>query len=215
MPSEHRLKWASALTMLALMAAALAACSKRPQYQPLPPGTVVLAFGDSITHGTGVAAGEDYPSKLAAKTGWQLVNGGVPSDTTETARDRLRPLLDEYSPKLVIVELGGNDFLRGVADAPVTANLEAMLAEIKAAGAIAVLVEVPRPSLAAMVGMGGGAPLYGQLAERQKVLLVEKVLPQILAESALKTDAVHPNAEGYAKLADGLAEAFTAAGLLP
>lgn len=201
------------MLVLAMMAIAVAACSKRPQYQPLPPASVVLAFGDSITYGTGAAAGEDYPTRLAAKTGWQVVNGGVPGDTTETAHVRLQPLLEEHHPALVIVELGGNDFLHGSADEPVAANLQAMLAEIKAAGAVPVLVEVPRLSLAALVGMGG-APLYQHLAEQQKVLLVEDVLPKILADNALKSDAIHPNAAGYAKLADGMAAAFGDAGLL-
>lgn len=200
--------------LAALMGIGVQACGKTPRYQPLPAGSVVLAFGDSISYGTGAALGEDYPSKLAAKTGWQVVNGGVPGDTTEMAHGRLAPLLAEHSPKLVIVELGGNDFLHGVADAPISANLEAMLAEIKAAGATAVLVQVPRLSLAAMVGMGGGAPLYEELAERQNVLLVEDVLPRILADNALKSDPIHPNAAGYAKLAEGLAEAFRSAGLL-
>jgi acyl-CoA thioesterase-1 len=92
--------------LLSLILLTLTACgSEQPKYPSLVEGAVVLAFGDSITHGTGARSGEDYPSVLAQRTGWQLVNAGLPGDTADRARERIAPLLDKHAPELVIIEL--------------------------------------------------------------------------------------------------------------
>ena len=67
----------------------LAGCGGKPKVAPLPAGSAVLAFGDSVTHGTGAAAGEDYPTRLAAITGWNITNAGIPGDTAENAKGRI------------------------------------------------------------------------------------------------------------------------------
>ena len=72
----------------------------------------MLAFGDSVTHGTGAKQGEDYPARLAERTGWKVVNAGIPGDTASAAKARIDGMLRETAPAMVIVELGGNDFLR-------------------------------------------------------------------------------------------------------
>lgn len=68
---------------IALLAAA---CGRKAKVVSLPPGSLVLAFGDSVTFGTGAQAGEDWPSLLAARSGWRIVNGGVPGDTAGASR---------------------------------------------------------------------------------------------------------------------------------
>src|SRR5210317_677540 len=81
----------------------LAGCDSAPRYQPLPPDSVVLALGDSITYGTGAGSGQDYPRLLAGLSEWRVINAGVPGDTAQQARTRLPALLAEHRPELVIV----------------------------------------------------------------------------------------------------------------
>ena len=110
--------------LLLAAAATLAACGKRKAVpgQALPAGATVLALGDSITDGTGAAAEAAYPVQLARATGWNVVNGGVPGDTSAQALARLPALLAEHHPALVIISIGGNDFLRRLPALPLHAG---------------------------------------------------------------------------------------------
>lgn len=190
---------------MSLTALGLPACSRGPTGQPIPAGATVLALGDSITHGTGAGAGQDWPAHLAALTGWRIVNAGIPGDTAERARDRLGPLLAEHSPALVIVELGGNDFLRRRSPAAVKEDLRAMLRESREAGAQVVLMAVPAPSmLGALASNHSDAPLYAELAEEEGVPLVPDLISDVLSDADLRADAIHPNAAGYRVMAEAL-----------
>lgn len=205
----------STSTLLALLALLLAACSDAPRHESLPDGSVVLAFGDSVTHGTGAPEGADYPRHLAALSGWQVINAGVPGDTAQAARKRLPGLLRAHQPQLVIVELGGNDFLRKRPDHAVEADLRAILAQVAEHGALPVLVAVPRLSLLrASVGALNDASLYADLAQEADVLLVPDVFSDILSNADLRADTIHPNAAGYRLLAEGIAEVLRDSGLL-
>jgi acyl-CoA thioesterase I len=184
---------------------ALAGCKPEPRPATLPPGNLVLALGDSITFGTGAAAGQDWPQGLAGLTGWQIVNAGIPGDTAQDARSRLGALLDEHRPALVIVELGGNDFLRRRPPAAVKDDLRDLVRQAKASGAAVVLMAVPELSLlAAVASRLSDAPLYADLAEEEGVVLVSDVISKVLSDKALKADAIHPNAQGYRQLAHDL-----------
>lgn len=202
---------------LLLASVILAACSGRePGLAVIPRGSPVLAFGDSVTYGTGAAPGEDWPALLAANTGWQVENAGVPGDTAAAARERIGPLLEQWRPALVIVELGGNDFLRRRSAGDVKADLRQILRDIKARGALPVLVAVPELSLLAVVaGRPRDAALYRELAEEEKVPLIGDVFSAVLADPALRADQIHPNAQGYRKLADGLLAQLRRLGLAP
>ncbi|MFO7552899.1 MAG: GDSL-type esterase/lipase family protein [Haliea sp.] len=209
--SGHRRRW----LLLALVVLVLG-CTRESPYSPLPPGSVVLAFGDSVTWGTGAGRGEDFPSLLAERSGWQVVNAGVPGDTAAAARERIEGLLRQHDPALVIVGLGGNDFLRKRPDADVEADLRAILRRVQDHGAIPVLVAVPRLSLLrASVGALKDAPLYARLAEAQGVLLVPDVFSGVLSQESLRADTIHPNKAGYEVFAEELAAALRQAGLLP
>jgi acyl-CoA thioesterase I len=193
-------------------------CARKVGYTPLPPGAVVLAFGDSITHGTGAAAGEDFPSQLATLTGWQIRAHGVPGDTAANAKNRIAEAIKSTQPALVIVELGGNDFLRRYPEARVKEDLRQILQAARGEGADkrpVVLIGVPRLSLvAAAVGALSDAPIYAELAGEENVLLIDDVIADILSTPELKADPVHPNAQGYAQLAEGIARGLHEAGLL-
>ena len=100
-----------ALVLLAA-GAGLPGCDRKPATQPVPAGATVLALGDSLTSGVGASADTAYPTLLAARTGWNVINAGVSGNTSAQALERLPALLQEHRPALVIVSIGGNDFLR-------------------------------------------------------------------------------------------------------
>lgn len=175
----------------------------------------MLALGDSVTFGTGAAPGENYPSRLATLSGWVVHNRGVPGDTAAGAASRLADALAETSPKLVIVEIGGNDFLQQHAEKEVKEDIRGILKRIKQAGIPVVLVATPRFSV---VGLATGslpdAALYADLAKEEGVTLIPNAFAKILTDPQLKSDQVHPNAAGYRQLTDDIAQALRKAGLL-
>jgi acyl-CoA thioesterase-1 len=203
------------LALLILTIPGLSACGSDPLHQPLPEGTVVLAFGDSVTYGTGAQPGEDYPSLLAQKTGWEIINAGIPGDTAQKAKHRLAELLEQHQPELVIVELGGNDFLRKRQASRVKQDLQSILNTSQDSGAITVLIAVPRLSLLrAGVGALNDADIYAELATDTPVVLVEDIFSDVLSDAALRADPVHPNAEGYQVFTRELMKALKTAGLV-
>lgn len=194
----------------------LAACGKAKRHTAVGAGQTVLAFGDSVTFGTGASGGEDWPTLLAAATGWHVVNAGVPGDTAQAAQARLPELLAQHRPALVIVEIGGNDFLRRRSAAEVKEDVRRLLQVVKAGGAQAVLVAVPALSvMAAVAGRPSDAPLYAELADEEQVPLVPDVFSDVLGNAALRTDPVHPNAAGYRQMAQGLHQRLKALGIAP
>lgn len=198
-------------------AALLAACGKRQiaRAQALPAGSVVLALGDSITHGTGAAPASAYPAQLAGLTGWHVINAGVPGDTSAQALARLPSLLAEHKPALVIVSAGGNDFLRRLPEADTEANLRRVVTTARDAGAQVLLVGVPRPTLAAAVGAGlSDHPLYAKLAGELALALHAGGWGRVLGDERLRSDQIHANAAGYLAFAQGLATTLRAMGLL-
>lgn len=163
-------------------------------------GTSIVAFGDSLTAGYGARKGEDYPSKLAARIGATVINAGVSGDTTEGALARIEEDVLSNEPRIVIVGLGGNDFLRGVPLAATETNLRDIVRRIHAGGAMVVLLGFEFPSLTANY-----AEMYERVAADERCLLVDDVLDGIMSDGKLKSDAIHPNAAGYELLAERVA----------
>jgi hypothetical protein len=190
---------------LLLTAAALAACGKKnPKHNALPRGSAVLALGDSLTYGYGANPTESYPARLAELTGWAITNGGVSGDTSAQALARLPELLREHTPRLVIISIGGNDFLRRQPENETRTNIRAIIQACKAAGAETLLVGVPGVGVGAALGYPGDHPLYADLAKAENVPYYANGWSQILGKDALKSDQIHPNAAGYAEFARGL-----------
>lgn len=203
--------------LIAFAAAWLTACGKRKTaaVQALPAGAVVLALGDSITHGTGAAPEASYPAQLAQLTGWNVVNGGVPGDTSAQALARLPALLAEHRPALVIVSVGGNDFLRRLPEADTVANLRRIVTMAREAGAQVLLVAVPRPTLAAAVGAGlSDHPLYEKLGGELALPVHTGGWARVLGDPQLKSDQIHANDAGYRVFAEGLVTTLRVMGLL-
>lgn len=179
-----------------LSAAFLSACSRAPQLRPLAADAVVVAFGDSLTAGYGAEPGEDYPAVLAKLSGLPVVNAGISGELSATGLERLPGVLEEHRPALVILCEGGNDILTDLPPATIAANLEAMVRLCREAGADVLLLAVPQKGL-----LLKPAPLYAEVAERCAIPCERKVIARVLGDPTLKSDHVHPNAEGYAQIA--------------
>jgi lysophospholipase L1-like esterase len=215
-PSQHR---RACLVVLAALAISVlgSGCGRRPPVrgQALPPGAVVLALGDSITLGTGAPAAAAYPAQLAAISGWSVVNAGVAGDTSEGALARLPSLLVEHRPALVIVSIGGNDFLRRLDEAGTEARLRRIVTLCRGAGAQVLLVAVPRPTVVAALGAGlSDHPMYARVADELHVPLHADGWSAVLGDEKLRSDAIHANAAGYRVFVEGLLASLRAAGLI-
>jgi lysophospholipase L1-like esterase len=193
----------AALLLLALAAA----CGGQPKLLPLAPDAVVLAFGDSLTFGTGANPQESYPARLALLIGRKVLASGVPGEASAAGRARLSSALDEAKPQLVVLCHGGNDLLRKLDDAQAANNIRAMVRLAKAQGAQVVLIGVPRPGL-----LPSAAGFYEDIAKEFKLPYEGSALRKILTDNALKSDLVHPNAAGYARLAEAVAALLKKAG---
>lgn len=183
-----------------LALALLAACGSEPRLSRLSAHDTILAFGDSLTHGTGAGADESYPAQLARMIGRPVIASGVPGETTAAGLVRLPSVLATHRPRLVLLCLGGNDFLRRLPEAETEANLMLLVRTIRDSGAEVVLIALPEPKL-----FGGVAPVYKRVADTLRVPLETQAFVTVLKDSRLKADPVHANAEGYRVVAETLA----------
>lgn len=179
-----------------LAAAGFCGCGPSPRLQALTPQSVILAFGDSLTAGTGAAENESYPAVLAGLLGCKVVNAGVPGEVSQDGAERLPGLLKRHKPALVLLCHGGNDMLQNVSDAVIARNVQTMVEAAQDVGADVVLLGVPRPGLFLKA-----PPFYAEVAETRRIPYEAKALSEILATRSLKSDTIHPNAEGYRELA--------------
>ncbi len=193
--------------LLALSLPLVGCGGKGPQVPRLGANDVILAFGDSLTYGTGALEHESYPAVLEQLTGRRVVGAGVPGEVTAQGLARLPAVIEEHSPRLVIVCLGGNDMLRKVNDAEITRNLRAIIKEIKGRGIAVVLVGVPKPAL-----ITSAPEFYTELAKEFGIPYESKVVTSVLYSPDMKSDAIHPNAKGYRKMAQAIADLLRKAG---
>lgn len=194
----------------------LVACGKSSvSAQAIADGATVLALGDSLTAGLGARPGEDWPSVLAELTPWEIVNAGISGDTSAQGLARLPDLLEAHTPSLVIIGLGGNDFLRRQPADATQRNLAQAIALAQASGAQVVLQAIPQPSLMAATGATpSDHPLYAALAQEFQLPLLAGAWGSVLAQPALRADSVHANAQGYAAFAQLQQQALRTWGLL-
>jgi acyl-CoA hydrolase len=191
------------------------ACGKQPQYANLPAKSTVVILGDSLTHGTGANKGEDYASILATNTGWNIINAGVPGNTSLNGLERMPAILQEHEIDLLIIELGGNDFLQRLPEQETVNNLKAILAQAKAKRIQTILLAVPEFSpMGAAFGNLSDHALYAKLAQESDIPLIENVFTDVLATNALKADSIHPNAEGYVMVEANLRQSLIKLGFL-
>lgn len=199
--------WLGSLALV-LALSVLAACGREvPALPRLGPDDKVLAFGDSLTYGTGAAPQESYPEVLSRVIGRTVVASGVPGETTSGGLDRLEAVLDEHEPRILLLCLGGNDLLRKVGAATIESNLRKMVEIARGRGIGVVMIAVPEPAL-----FGGTASFYRRIAEDFGLPLEDEVLNDVLKDNRLKSDPIHPNAEGYRRIAEAIADLLREAG---
>jgi lysophospholipase L1-like esterase len=163
------------------------------------PGRSVVCLGDSLTAGVGAKPGEDIASRLGTALGRAVVNAGVSGDTTAAALARVSADVLAHKPGIVVVLLGGNDFLRGVPVETAGENLGSIVRAIHQSGAMVVLGGFSFP------GLGSDwEGMYARVAKREGCLLVPDLLAGIVRKPNLMSDSIHPNAAGYAVLAGRL-----------
>ena len=187
----------------------LAACNRAPTLPRLGPHDVIVAFGDSLTHGTGASEETAYPAVLASLSGRTVINAGVPGDTTASGLQRLPAVLAEYRPRLVLLCLGGNDMLHQQPAAAIESNLRRLVQTIRASGADVVLIGVPEPRL-----FGGAPDFYARVARDLQLPLEQDAFNDVLKDARLKSDPVHANAAGYRQVAERLDEFLKKTGAL-
>jgi acyl-CoA thioesterase I len=198
----------NALAAVVLAAVLLTGCGERvPRVAAIAQDEVIVAFGDSITYGTGAAESESYPAVLAQLIGRKVVRAGVPGEVTAQGLARLPQVIDEHRPALVIVCLGGNDMLRKVDERQTRSNLRQIIRTLRERGVSVVLVGVPRPAL-----LTSAAAFYDELATEYRIPYEGKVLNEIMHQLDLKADLIHPNAKGYRRMAEAIAELLKRAG---
>jgi len=176
----------------------LTACNKSPDtLSKLPSDAVILAFGDSLTYGTGASPQHDYPSILAKQTTLQVVNAGLPGEISGDGAKRLPALLDQHQPDLLILIHGGNDMLKRIPPEQTAGNLKQMITLAKNRQIGVVMLGVPKPAILWM----SSANFYQAIAEAMKVPIDVETLPEVLGDTSLKSDMIHPNDQGYERIA--------------
>ena len=186
--------------ILIVILAAYGCSDQIPRLERIPENATVLAFGDSLTFGTGVKAEESYPAVLEQLTRRTVINAGNPGEVSKDGLQRLPDLLEEHRPKLVILCHAGNDMLRQYDLQQARQNLGDMIKLIHSYGADVVLLGVPKPKLLLL----SSADFYLTLAEELNVPIEAEIIPTVLGNNALKSDQIHPNAAGYEQIANAV-----------
>jgi acyl-CoA thioesterase-1 len=198
-----------------LAALALAgACSRHNEAEskedarPAPPPVVsdsrkvIAVFGDSISAGYGLGSGQSFPDQLQKKIDagggqWRVANLGISGDTTEGGVARIDSATSLH-PGIVILELGGNDGLRGMPLASTRANLEQMIAAFQSAGARVVLAGMTLPPNYGADYISGFQKIYKDLAAEHRLTFIPFLLTDIVTKDMhyFQADGIHPTAQG-------------------
>ncbi len=188
----------------------IASCSEStPQLSPLPLNAVIVAFGDSLTYGTGVTRQDSYPAVLETLIHRRVINAGVPGEQSIGGVARLPGVLANFHPQLVILCLGGNDSIKRLPADITEKNLQKMVDMIKQAHAEVVMLAVPALKLSAKP-----PAFYKTIAERNHIPLAENLIPSIMKDRSNKSDWVHFNKKGYKLLAEGVAQLLAQSGAI-
>ena len=167
----------------------------------------ILALGNSLTAGFGLNGRDSFPSRLemalrAAGHKVRVINGGVSGDTSAGGLARLDWLMQD-KPDLVIVELGGNDALRGQSPAGTRRNLDQIIRRIKARGAGVLLAGMLAPPNMGRTYAAEFNPIFPELARLHNVPLYDFFLDGVIQEpSLMQSDGIHPNAAGTAVIVE-------------
>jgi len=171
----------------------------------------IVAFGDSLTAGLGVAAEEAYPARLQRRLDeqglrYRVINAGVSGDTTAGGVRRVDWVL-KSRPVLVILELGGNDGLRGLNLDETKANLERIIKRCQDASVTVILAGMKLPPNYGAEYTKGFEAIYPALAKQYRLTLIPFFLDGVAGSASLnQADGIHPTSEGYRIIADKVME---------
>jgi len=199
------------VVILLCMAITLLSCDNKPvPLNVLKKDAVIVAFGDSITFGSGAIAAESYPAQLERLIQRTVINEGIPGELSRDGLARLASVLQTHQPDLVILCHGGNDILRKTNHQIIAQNLTAMIKTSRQYGSQVVIIGVPTPSLFSLKS----AAFYTDIAKQFALPIEANILPTIESNPEVKSDAIHPNARGYQQLAEALARLLHQSGAL-
>lgn len=174
----------------------LPGCAKKEIINLNSKGKNIICFGDSVSFGYGVNQGEDYPSALAKLVGCPVINAGVDGDTSSDGLKRIDSDVLEKEPILVVVEFGGNDFLKKLPKEETLKNISLMVDKIHAKGAMVAIADIS----AGMFFREYRIALR-KLAKEKGAIFISSILNGIITTPQLKSDFLHPNADGYTLVA--------------
>ena len=175
-----------------------------------PSSPVILVMGDSLSAGYGVNVDATWVALLQRRVteqgyGYRLVNASISGETTGGARPRLPRALQLHRPDIVIIELGGNDGLRGLPLNQVKGNLEAMVKQSQAAGARPLLVGMRIPPNYGPAYAEQFHAMYSELGDRFKVPVLDFFLDRVVFnEKLMQGDGIHPSAAAQPLLLENL-----------
>jgi len=202
---------AAKLTRVLVIAVLLPACSdSNPRLPLLSPDAVILAFGDSLTFGTGADKAQSYPAVLTQLTGRKVINAGIPGELSAAGLRRLPALLDRHKPQLLILCHGGNDLLRKLDTSTTRTNIEAMIVAAAQRNIPTLMIGIPQPALLFLESAG----IYNDIAKEYGLVYEGEILPEVEGDTRLKSDRIHPNAEGYNRVADAVYQLMKERGAL-
>lgn len=193
----------AAVVCWALIAAIMPASAERA-----PP--VILLVGDSVSAGYGLPTGVGWASLLqqrldARRLSYRVVNASISGDTTAGGRARLGALLAQHRPAITIIELGGNDGLRGGSLDAMRANLDAMISATQSAGSRVLLIGIRVPPNYGAAYGDRFAAIYADVARARKVALVPFLFAGFAEDDAMfQPDRIHPLAAAQAKMLDNV-----------
>ena len=170
----------------------------------------VLIVGDSLSSGYGLAQGQGWVDLLDARLKmaapqWRAINASITGDTTQNGLLRLKPALDRHKPQGVLIELGGNDALRGTPPEVIKQNLVTMIRQAKAAGAWVALLEAPVLPNYGKPYADVVAMLYVDVAREEKIIRVPCFVCGVgVTDSMMQADGIHPNEKAQPKMLDAV-----------
>ena len=181
-----------------------------PSFGSASADPVVLVIGDSLSAGFGMKTAESWPSLLEdrlAESGYahRVVNTSISGETTRGGATRLPAALERHGPQVVIVELGGNDGLRGIPLGEIRRNLQNMIDASLAAGARVLLAGVYIPPNYGPAYTQGFKQIFADLSARDEVALLPFILEGVALDPELmQADGIHPNSAAQPKILDNV-----------
>lgn len=169
----------------------------------LQKGDTIVALGDSLTYGYKLPPNDSYPAQLSTllNNEYNIVNYGINGNTTEDGLRRIEEVLEKEKPKLVILSLGGNDFLRKQSQQATINNLIEIINIIKQYNSDVLLLAVPQPSIMGLYTGLNDSEIYTIISDKEKTPVIYKVFSPWLSKESYKIDTIHLNKEGYFEVA--------------